>query len=468
MAPSSGVLSIPPGADALEWMYREGLTDGLPVVVPTRGKVRKMLSGTSRASTHILGKMPPSYHDVSVEHVAIAAVMAGCEPKHFSVVIAGAEAFLAEAYGLHSTLSTTQGASQFLVVNGPARERCEINFKHGVLGSGHRANATICRALKLLLNTRAGSKLGGTESSTLGNPLKYGQCIAEWEERCPAWVPHHVEMGFKPSDSVVTAMVSVGGPVQVVDFGTRTADDLIKLLAQSMQTLLSSKISRINEVLLVCCPEHYDTLVNGGISSKQILRERLFKQCYVEKYERSGAKWDSGSYEQRLGISTSGPKLFEAASLHIIVAGAPAGKFSAFLPSMGWGTGRLPKEHEKYGIRSISTLVEEITLSGQSGEHCPELAHDAVVLDPRGVVDIPDLKLCGRGPIEAGATFALVDISKPGGNVLLDKLEVLLTKKFPAASIRRYRKPTVGKPVPLNTIAEIQRECNYVITGLAD
>ena len=152
MAPSSGVLPIPPGADALEWMYQQGLTDGLPVVVPTRGKVRKMLSGTSRVGTQILGKMPPSYNDVSVEHVAIAAVMAGCEPKHFCVVVAGAEAFLAEAYGLHSTLSTTQGASQFLVVNGPARERCGINFQHGVLGSGHRANATICRALKLLLD----------------------------------------------------------------------------------------------------------------------------------------------------------------------------------------------------------------------------------------------------------------------------------------------------------------------------
>lgn len=256
--------------------------------------------------------------------------------------------------------------------------------------------------------------------------------------------------------------------MQVVDFGSQTADDLIKLFAQSMQTLLSSKISRINEVLLVCCPEHYDTLVNGGIGSKQMLRERLFKQCYVEKYERSGAKWDSGSYEQRLGIQTSGPKLFEPSSLHIIVAGAPAGKFSAFLPSMGWGTGKLPKEHEKYGIRSISKLVEETTLSDGCGEHSPELAEDAAVLDPRGIVDIPDMKLSARGPVEDGATFALVDISKPGGNVLLDKLEVLLTKKFPTTSVRRYRKPTVGRPVPQEIMADIQKQCKYVITALAD
>ena len=130
-------------------MFDQGLTDGLPVVPPTRQKVQKMLLGTSRQAGDKLGKIPPSYHEVTVEHVAIAAVMAGCTPVHFRVVVSAAEAFLEEAYGLHGTASTTQGASQFLVVNGPAGEQCQINFKHGALGSGHRANATICRNFNL-------------------------------------------------------------------------------------------------------------------------------------------------------------------------------------------------------------------------------------------------------------------------------------------------------------------------------
>merc|ERR550514_1314255 len=123
-------------------MMDQGLTDGLPVLVPTRNMVRRMLLGTSRPPNELLGKCPPSYSEVTVEHVAISAVMAGCAPQHFRVVVAAAEAFLEESYGLHGHGVTTGGAAQFLVVNGPARDECGINYKHGVLGAGHRANST--------------------------------------------------------------------------------------------------------------------------------------------------------------------------------------------------------------------------------------------------------------------------------------------------------------------------------------
>ena len=133
--------------------------------------------------------------------------MAGCTPAMFSIVLAGAECFLDLQYGLVGTLSATAGCSQYLVVNGPARDEAGVDYKHGVLGAGHRANAAIGRALKLLVTNRGEGKLGGTDSTTVGNSSKYGLCFGEWEERASGRLHMHAEngWGFEKEDPVATA-----------------------------------------------------------------------------------------------------------------------------------------------------------------------------------------------------------------------------------------------------------------------
>ena len=113
---------------------------------------------------------------LTVEKCAINAVMAGCAPKHFAVVVAACECLVDKRFNLHGISATTMGATPCVVVSGAACEQAEINVKHGCLGSGHRANACIGRTLKLVMQNVGGNKLGGTESTTIGSPMKYTCC----------------------------------------------------------------------------------------------------------------------------------------------------------------------------------------------------------------------------------------------------------------------------------------------------
>ena len=151
--------------------------------------------------------------------------MAGCKPEYLPVVLAATEAILTDDYNIHGVMATTMGASPVLVVNGPIRHRIGMNMGLGALGQGNRANATIGRALRLLIRNIGGAKPGKTERSTLGNPMKFTMCFAEWEERNP-WSPLHVERGFDKDDSVVTVFTMCSGPTLIVDQDSRSASQL--------------------------------------------------------------------------------------------------------------------------------------------------------------------------------------------------------------------------------------------------
>jgi hypothetical protein len=276
---SSRIDATAGGEDVHELMHRRGWSDGLPLVPPTPVRVAAILQGTARAPSEVLGTCPPANGTVTVEKAAIAAVMAGCEPKHFRVVLAGVEAMLDPAFNVHGNSSTTMGATPALVVSGAARDEAGLNYQHGALGSGTRANAAIgcaaaaatccvarssfalclpsrCgtgwlplllgwwlaggrRALKLLLQNVGGARIGGTESTTLGTPMKFTMCLAEWEERAPSWESYGRTQGYEAGQSVVTLLPVVGGPHQLVDFATRDAHELCGLLAETMSTALS-------------------------------------------------------------------------------------------------------------------------------------------------------------------------------------------------------------------------------------
>jgi hypothetical protein len=188
---------------ANDWFCREKLSDGLPIVPPTPERVQGMLDGTWRDSQAVIGLIPPKWAPATVEKIAINAVMAGCLPDYLPVLIAAVEAMCEPRFNLYGVQATTGYVGPALLVNGPIRKQLEINCDAGVFGPGYRANATIGRAIRLLLITVGGGFPGDTDRSTFGWPGKYTMCFGENEEKSP-WEPHHVEMGFKPDESTVT------------------------------------------------------------------------------------------------------------------------------------------------------------------------------------------------------------------------------------------------------------------------
>ena len=307
--------------DPFEFVFDQGLTDGLPVVLPTPERVLRMLSGTRRDPAEVVGIVPPHMGRATVEKIAINAVMAGCRPEYLPVVIASVEAVCEPDFNVHGVMATTMGAAPVMIVNGPIRSRIGMNSGMNALGQGNRANATINRALRLVLRNVGGARPGETECTTLGSPLKYTLGFAEWEERSP-WEPLHVERGFRVDDSVVTLIGLTGGPQPIVDQTSRSGSALADSLGRgvagpapkgSRDTLLLAR-----DMLLVVCPEHTDTLKADG--------------------------WTKARLRERIGEFTND-------LVQIVVAGSEAGKFSAALT--GWISPDIG------GSKPVSKRIEE-------------------------------------------------------------------------------------------------------------
>jgi hypothetical protein len=341
--------------DEFEFMFDQGFSDGLPLIPPTPERVVRMLSGTSRDPQEVVGVVAPNLGEATVEKVAINAVMAGCRPEYMPVVLAAMEAVCTDEYNIHGVMATTMGASPVMVVNGPVRHRLGMNMGLGALGQGSRANATIGRAVRLAIRNIGGARPGGTERSTLGNPMKFTMCFAEWEERNP-WSPLHVERGFAPEDSVVTVFTMTSGPTLMVDQDSRSAAQLAGSLGLCLEAAFHPKAHYATEVLVVLCPEHVDTLLRDGFD-KAAIRSRIqevtarpiaeLAEDPVSAVGFKKAAVDAMTPEQRARLL---PKFRRDEDIHLVVAGSDAGKFSGAFH--GWVTGEI-------GSISVSRKIEE-------------------------------------------------------------------------------------------------------------
>jgi hypothetical protein len=344
--------------DVAEFMFDQGFSDGLPLVPPTPERVMRMLSATRRDPQDVIAQMPPNMGDATIEKVAINAVMAGCKPEYLPVVIAAIEAICTDEFNIHGVMATTMGASPVLVVNGPIREKIGMNSGLGALGSGNRANATIGRAVRLAIRNIGGAKPGGTDRSTLGNPMKITMCFAEWEERSP-WAPLHVERGFKAEDSVVTAFAMTSGPVHIVDQESRAPDEVAGSIALGLESLFLPKYHVMPvDTLLVVCPEHIDTLMRDGPYEKTRLRERIQKvtekplrAMVADDISGAGMTRDAAAKLSDEQLDRLVPKFASPDYIHMVVAGSDAGKFSSAFH--GWVTGAM-------GSQSVSRKIEDV------------------------------------------------------------------------------------------------------------
>ena len=338
--------------DVYELLYEQGVTDGLPVVPPTPERVVRMLATTDRDPQEQIAVLPPNLAPLTIEKVAINAVLAGCRPEYFPVVLAATEAVADERFNVHGAMATTMGGAPVLIVNGPVRDRIGMNSGQGALGQGNRANATIGRAVRLVVRNIGGHRPGGTERATIGWPGKYTLCFAEAEEMAPDWTPLHVERGFDREDSVVTALIQTAGPSQVIDETSRTPEALAGSIGLKAAMARHAKMPAIGETLVVISPEHYRTLAAAGWS-KDDLRRRI-QEVGAQPLGALLADEESGGLAgaalrpflkngelSEADLDRPVRKFKQDDWLMIVVAGGGAGKWSAVLDAFAagpWGT----------------------------------------------------------------------------------------------------------------------------------
>ena len=221
--------------DINDYYYEQGWTDGLPIIPPTEDLVLEMVEDCSLSAGHSFGQMAPLNGSVTVEKVAINSVMAGCQPDYFPMVLAAVKAVLQPQFNVGSITTTTGGAAPVVVVSGPIAQRLGIHSGTAVFGSGHQANATIGRALRLTMRNMGGATVATMEKSTHGWPGKYTMCFAEAAKRCP-WEPLHVEMGYPAEASIVT-VAAVRGIQTLVEGAQETGEGVLETVVGAVQAM---------------------------------------------------------------------------------------------------------------------------------------------------------------------------------------------------------------------------------------
>ncbi len=319
--------------DEMEVLFDRGVTDGLPVTPPTEARVLRMLEGTSMAPDDIVSVVAPDLVEVTVEKVAINAVMAGCRPEHLPWVIASLQAVCTDEFNIHGVLATTMPVGPVLICNGPGARAVGMNSGVNVFGQGNRANMTIGRALQLVVRNIGGGRPGEVDRAAHGNPGKLSFCFAEDELGSP-FTSLAVSRGFAADDNTVTAFAGEG-PRCIVDQLARDADQLANTYAACLRTAHHPKLVIGFDCVLVVGPEHGRVFAEAGWSRETLLGElhdRL--QIHGSELVRGAGDMAEGVPEWLAG-ETLGK--FRADGLLLVHAGGGAGLFSAMIG--GWANG---------------------------------------------------------------------------------------------------------------------------------
>lgn len=265
--------------DALEQLHAMGCTDGLPVVIPTPERVARMALASGYESDISIGVMGPLGGACTIEKVATCAVMAGCLPDYMPIVVAAVRAITAPEFDGTEMQGTTHCLAPLIIVNGPARHNCgPVASGFGCLGPGHRANASIGRALRLVMMNIGGARPGVSDMALHGHPGKFSFCLAENEEESP-FTPMHVGRGFEPGQSIATiagveAPQSVIGVVDADDPGS--AERLVRNIGLSLARVGANNAHFGQGTgVVVLNPDHANGLAAAGYD-----RDRLTEQIF--------------------------------------------------------------------------------------------------------------------------------------------------------------------------------------------
>ena len=319
--------------DEMEAMFDRGFTDGLPVVPPTEERVLRMLRGTHRDPQEIVAVVPPDLVPVTIEKIAVNAVMAGCLPEYLPWVIAAVEAVCTDEFNIHGVLATTMPVGPVIICNGPGTKAIGMNGGGNALGQGNRANLTIGRAVQLVVRNVGGGRPGEVDRATHGNPGKISFCFAELEDSSP-FTSLSVSRGAAATDDTVTVFAGEG-PRCIVDQKARTAAELANTFAACLRTLHNPKLVIAFDTVLVVGPEHARVFADDGWD-----RDRLLAELHA-RLDTPGRElvWGAGGIADGVPPHLEGMTLpkFRPDGILLVHAGGGAGLFSAMIG--GWANG---------------------------------------------------------------------------------------------------------------------------------
>lgn len=337
-AAAAGRHRVAEGTDLVEFYYARGWTDGLPVVPPTPEKVDAMVEALGGDPEFTECKVAPRWGALTREVLAVNMVMAGCLPAYAPVVRAAMLALADPAFNLNGVQATTHMAAPLVVVNGPVAREIGMNGGANAFGPGNRANATIGRAIRLVLLNVGGAHPPDLDKCTLGNPAKYSYAVCENEAESP-FAPYHVEQGWRPESSTVFAMAAEA-PHSVTDHQCNDPEGILDTVCSAMSTIASNNAVLSGHCAVALGLEHARTIARHGWTRSDV-RHYLWMHSgnrfeaisrghrYGKVYNRNLPRWFKRSPDNRIPV-VPGPD-----NIHLFVLGGDAGRFSAFIP--GWG-----------------------------------------------------------------------------------------------------------------------------------
>lgn len=322
----------------MESAYQQGwAADGLPVMPPTRSRVDAMLAHFGADPQQVIGIIPPRGGIASMEAIAANCVMAGCLDEYFPVVVSALRAMAAPPFGLAQVQATTHLSAPLAIVNGPIRQQLAMNAGAGLFGPGNRANATIGRAIRLvLMNIGGGIPVRG-DRSTFGHPGKYTYCVAEAEEESP-WEPLSATRGFSVGSDVVT-MIACEAPQSVSDHPSDTGAGILRTIAGSLADKGHNNAYLMGQMVVVVGVEHARTLAKEGWTRSDV---QIFLHEHARmpiSYLREGGLWGIQTWPRWVDQDdpdAMAPVVERPEDFLIFVAGGEAGRFSLIMP--GWGS----------------------------------------------------------------------------------------------------------------------------------
>jgi hypothetical protein len=320
-----------------EFLCARGWSDGLPAIPPTPERVERMLAYCDRDFDQPVVKIPPRFGAATPIRIAANAVMAGCKPEYFPLVILALEAMAEEPYNLYGTQATTHPCTPMLIFNGPIAREVGINAGQNAMGNYFRANAVIGRAVRLALVNIGAAIPGIGDMATAGSPAKFSFCVAENEAASP-WEPLHVELGFPREASTVT-VISAEGPHNINDHESITAEGILTMVAGTMTVTGSNNAYYAGQPCVAFGPEHAQTVAGDGMSKADVKRW-LFERATLPmgRFSQEGIerRFRRKLSEQYGNAPLDAPVRMVAKpdDLLVIVTGG-AGKHSAYIPTFG-------------------------------------------------------------------------------------------------------------------------------------
>ncbi len=320
-------------SDTQEEFFARGWTDGLPVVPPTPNRVEKMLAFAGVTHDDVVGTVPERSREITAEKAAINAVMAGCEPRHFPIVLAALTAMCDPIFGCNTAVTSTGGSALCVVLSGPNLETLGFNATRNALGPGYRANATVGRSMRLVAMNVLGARSDNLDGSSIGHPGKYTMLVAE-EMPPEEWEPLRVELGYDEADTTVTVLATEG-PHQVSNQLNGSSEGVLATFAAAMTNPATYGVGKGHQVLFVLGYEHRRILAEGGWT-RQAIREYLAEASRVTPAYLETAGIVMEHTQQNDMTPDADGKLATVRSpddIFLVTAGSPGAGWSAYIPT---------------------------------------------------------------------------------------------------------------------------------------